>query len=648
MTHEIARLNASLKEAIKHAEDTSTADMNTLHNEMREREIKHIQDLENTIKEVRKEAAITAEKAQSSAILTAISKEKSIATSAIEQLRSELTKKLDERERELIEKSKIEKEQLLESEREKAERTRNEALQAQKQELEQIMTHTLEATEKRLKEEAASALSAQALAASAQQREVLDAERRQARTEFEAAMKVAELKNKELEERTRELENNFNERVSKDVATAEARIVAENQKAMQQLQRETRSIVQRAEQERDDYQAMFVKENKHRKVLHNKILDLQGNIRVFCRVRPMVEVERKSGEGIEVTEFPTEEDLIIQKDPSSKAKYEFDRVFAPGSSQGIVFENVKPTCLSVLDGYNVCIFAYGQTGSGKTFTMEGYGDEKGISPRAINEIFDLIGSMTLEWSYQVNFSMLEIYNENIRDLLDSTENAQKERLDIRQTAEGNVVPGLTEVQVFSADQVLGLMADGQRNRAVGGHNMNALSSRSHMILTLSVKGRSLKDGGAQVSSGKLHLIDLAGSERVGKTDATGERLKEAQNINKSLSSLGDVIAALGGKSKGGHVPYRNSKLTFLLQDSLGGNSKVLMFVNISPVAYNASESICSLNFASRCRNTELGQAKKNVETRRQSTAVTGMTGAPVSDSPSMSKRVGSTANLRGR
>lgn len=208
-----------------------------------------------------------------------------------------------------------------------------------------------------------------------------------------------------------------------------------------------------------------------------------------------------------------------------------------------------------------------------------------------------------DWTYTFKFSMLEIYNETIRDLLGE----QGEKLEIRQTERGNSVPGLTEVDVSSTEEVLRLMETGQSNRAVGAHDMNEHSSRSHSILTIQVVGVNKHD--ESQSFGKLHLIDLAGSERVSKTDATGERLKEAQNINRSLSALGDVINALCSR-KTGHIPYRNSKLTFLLQDSLGGNSKVMMFVNISPAVYNLSETVCSLNFAARCRNVELGVAKR--------------------------------------
>eukprot|EP01039_Chlorochromonas_danica_P008825 gene8825-9728_t len=360
----------------------------------------------------------------------------------------------------------------------------------------------------------------------------------------------------------------------------------ERETALAALRKELEDSIAKAYAERDEHLANYTKERRMRKTIHNKLLELQGNIRVICRVRPVLEVERRSGESVDVTEIMNDEELVIHRDSQTKAKYEYDRVLGQASSQDEVFEVVQPLCVSVLDGFNVCIFAYGQTGSGKTYTMEGYGDQVGVSPRALAELFRQVNELAESWTYTLTLSMLEIYNETIRDLLDTGKSGVKDKLEIRQTPEGNTVPGLTEVTITNMEQVSQLMSLGKENRAVG---------------------RNLIDG--STTFGKLHLIDLAGSERVSKTDATGERLKEAQNINKSLLALGDVINALGNK-KALHVPYRNSKLTFLLQDSLGGNSKVLTFVNISPASYNLGETICSLNFASRCRATELGQAKR--------------------------------------
>eukprot|EP00605_Chrysophyceae_sp_TOSAG23-4_P000693 GSChrysophyteH1.ASY1.ANO1.777.1 assembled CDS len=323
-----------------------------------------------------------------------------------------------------------------------------------------------------------------------------------------------------------------------------------------------------------------------RKKIHNKLLELQGNIRVICRVRPEVNI----------TEITNDQDIFISRDEGNqRTKYEYDKIFADKSNQSEVFDSVKPLCKSVLDGYNVCIFAYGQTGSGKTFTMDGTDDNPGITPRALrmlmNEARNSTDSNESDWQYKLQLSVVEIYNEAILDLLVNNNNVG---------ANGEM-----------ADEIQSILNTARKNRAVGAHDLNEHSSRSHCILTVYANGTNRTDG--RSSYAKMHLIDLAGSERVSKTDATGDRLKEAQNINKSLSALGDVIAALGGK-KGTHVPFRNSKLTHLLQDSLGGNSKVLMFVNISPAVYNESETVCSLTFATRCRNVELGQARKRIST----------------------------------
>ena len=447
--------------------------------------------------------------------------------------------------------------------------------------------------------------------------------------------------------------DNIEETNRQKTETAIAAFRAESEEKLAQavadVRREMQVLVDDAVAAREEYLELYTKENKARKAIHNKLMEIQGNIRVICRVRPVLEVERKQAKGgdVNATEILSEEDIVVHRDSSTKNRFEFDRVFPPDSTQSSVFAAVQPLITSVMDGYNVCIFAYGQTGSGKTFTMEGYDGNKGVSPRAIDELFMSIRDASDNWTYTVRFSMLEIYNESIRDLLVEPTSigggkfAELAKLDIRQTANGNVVAGLTEMDVSEPEEVMDLMNRGQRNRAVGAHDMNEHSSRSHSILTLTVRGENNKDGAA--TFGKLHLIDLAGSERVGKTDATGERLKEAQNINRSLSALGDVINSLGNK-KSSHVPYRNSKLTFLLQDSLGGNSKVLMFVNISPAVYNVGESICSLNFAFRCRSVELGQAKRQVGNGNVSSAAT--TPSKASSSTTVRRSAIGTSALR--
>ncbi|KAG5188268.1 P-loop containing nucleoside triphosphate hydrolase protein [Tribonema minus] len=336
-------------------------------------------------------------------------------------------------------------------------------------------------------------------------------------------------------------------------------------------------------------------------------MDLQGNIRVLARVRPVLEVERNSGQGTDVTEFPTEVELLVKRDEATRSAFEFDRVFPPSSTQEQVFEGVHPLIVSVLDGFDVAIFAYGQTGSGKTFTMEGDAANPGVNTRAMQTLFELGRQRSNDINYTFTLSVLEIYNESIYDLLSDSATTKGERgrgLDIRQGAAGIIVPGLAAVEVDSMEMVTAQLEQANKARAVGSHDMNEHSSRSHMIVCIHVNGVNAHNGAA--TRAKLNLIDLAGSERVGKTDASGDRLKEAQNINRSLSALGDVIAALATRSKGSHIPFRNSKLTYLLQDCLSGGGKTLMFCNVSPAAYNLGETICSLNFAARCRAVELG------------------------------------------
>ena len=313
---------------------------------------------------------------------------------------------------------------------------------------------------------------------------------------------------------------------------------------------------------------------------------------------------------MDVTSFP-DKDVICLAHSTMRQEFEFEHVFQPDCSQEEVFVQTCPLVVSVLDGYNVCIFAYGQTGSGKTFTMDGPSHDPGVNQRSLMELFRLRDERASTMSYTFHISMLEVYNEQVIDLLDEGSGSPETRttLDVRMGKNGTFVAGLVEVEVMSMEDVNELLSLGVANRSVGAHNVNEHSSRSHLVFSVRVEGQNRSTGTATQAT--LHLIDLAGSERLSKTDATGTRLKEAQHINKSLSALGDVVAALGNKNNR-HVPYRNSKLTYLLQNSLSGNSKVLMIVNCSPVLSNLGESVCSLNFASRCRAVALGQAQVNV------------------------------------
>lgn len=368
------------------------------------------------------------------------------------------------------------------------------------------------------------------------------------------------------------------------------------------------------EREYKDLKFKYAKVAKERKDLYNKVIELKGNIRVFCRCRPLNSEEIEGGASMAVDfESAKDGDLTVKSSHGSfKKVFKFDSVFSPEDNQETVFEKTSPLVVSVLDGYNVCIFAYGQTGTGKTFTMEGTEEARGVNYRTLEELFRVIRERQGIFKYELTVSVLEVYNEQIHDLLlqESQPGVAAKRLEVRQVAEGeHHVPGLVEAHVSNMSEVWEVLQTGSKARAVGATNANEHSSRSHCIHCVMVKGENLVNG--EFTRSKLWLVDLSGSERVAKTDAQGERLKEAQNINKSLSALGDVISALATKSP--HIPFRNSKLTHLLQDSLGGDSKTLMFVQISPNENDVGETLCSLNFASRVRGIELGPAKKQVD-----------------------------------
>lgn len=340
------------------------------------------------------------------------------------------------------------------------------------------------------------------------------------------------------------------------------------------------------------------------------------NVRVVVRCRPMNEKEVASGCGLSVN-VDESRGIITVKNPGARKgeppkHFTYDRVFGLDAKQVDVYNDAaRPIVNCVLEGYNGTIFAYGQTGTGKTFTMEGVRtvpELRGIIPNSFAHIFGRIAKMDGDIRFLVRVSYLEIYNENVRDLLGKDQNAKlevKERPDI-----GVYVKDLSSYVMNNADDLDRTMTLGNKNRSVGATNMNERSSRSHAIFSITVEcSEKGPDGQHHVRMGKLHLVDLAGSERQAKTGATGQRLKEATQINLSLSTLGNVISALvDGKST--HIPYRNSKLTRLLQDSLGGNSKTVMIANIGPADYNFDETISTLRYANRAKNIK-NKAKIN-------------------------------------
>nr|AEB71794.1 kinesin-like motor protein [Andrias davidianus] len=361
-----------------------------------------------------------------------------------------------------------------------------------------------------------------------------------------------------------------------------------------------------------------------RRRLHNIIQELKGNIRVFCRVRPLLKSEDSFC--MDHIHFPQQDNksVVLSKTEEShtgrerkeahKYDFTFDRVFSPESCQDEVFHEISLLVQSALDGYHVCIFAYGQTGSGKTYTMEGPDDvdseTMGMIPRAVRQVFESAEELTAKgWHYTFTANFLEIYNETIRDLLVSKpeKNVEYEIKRVSPTSDELHVTNLRYVSVSSEQEVHKLLRTAKTNRSVAKTILNDRSSRSHSVFQLKIEGRNETRDVKTLST--LSLIDLAGSERLDKSLSKGDRLRETQAINTSLSNLGLVITSLSNKDS--HIPYRNSKLTYLLQNSLGGNSKVLMFVNVSPLDENFSESLNSLRFASKVNECVIGTAQAN-------------------------------------
>ena len=323
-------------------------------------------------------------------------------------------------------------------------------------------------------------------------------------------------------------------------------------------------------------------------------------VKVAVRVRPMNKHEKEQNSTLCVEVDPSNCTVSVTSSKSIKT-FPFDYVYGMDSTQREVYDQVAfPIVDSIFQGYNGTVFAYGQTGCGKTFTMMGIVDDpnlKGIVPNAFSHIFGYIKTEGESKRFLVRCSFVEIYNEEVRDLLG--DNSKK--LDIRENPKkGTFIKDLNYVTIKDTDDTEKCLNKGNKNRHVGHTSMNDQSSRSHSLFTvyLEIEEKG-EDGNGRIKSGKLNLVDLAGSERVGKTNATGQTFDEGKKINLSLTALGNVIDALSSNRK--HIPYKDSKLTRLLADSLGGNTKTVMFANVSPASYNYDETLGTLRYASRAK-----------------------------------------------
>jgi len=365
-----------------------------------------------------------------------------------------------------------------------------------------------------------------------------------------------------------------------------------------------------------------------RRRLHNTIQDIKGAIRVFCRVRPLNKREKDLGDA-QITQAVDSMTLKVDDVEKKGASHDFsfDAVFMPGTQEE-VFNEAQDLVQSALDGYNVTIFAYGQTGAGKTFTMYGAPNNEGTAPRTIQELFRLMDLDNEQFTYTVMGSMMELYRNDLIDLLAKHKDAKCPKKSTASTSStgslgahkppkpsvhvdkaGTVqVEHVLEEQCQSAEELSDLLERGNRQRTVAATAMNSESSRSHLIFVIKIV-RVCRETGQQ-TRGKILMCDLAGSERLKKSEVTGDMQKEAIEINKSLTSLGDVIEGLTKGHK--HVPYRNHTLTQLMQDALGGSSKTLMFVNCSPAHSNADETIMALKYATRAKTVTNDAKRKTI------------------------------------
>ncbi|XP_054947209.1 kinesin-like protein KIFC2 isoform X3 [Physeter macrocephalus] len=358
-----------------------------------------------------------------------------------------------------------------------------------------------------------------------------------------------------------------------------------------------------------------------------RLLELKGNIRVLCRLRPGTPSNLVSLE-------PGPGGTVTTRYRGHRRRFRLDWVFPPHASQEEVFRELESAVLSCLGGYSVCIFTYGQTGTGKTYSMEGPPEDPGIAPRALQSLFREMGT---GGQHHVTLSMVEIYNEAVRDLLAP---GPPQRLAVRQgpAGEGGIqVAGLTHWDVPNLESLHQMLNLGRSNRATAATAMNQHSSRSHALVTLTLRTASPSSGPG--TAGTLHLVDLAGSERAWKAGAAGtshedrdgaQRLREARTINRSLLALGGVMAAL--RARRPHVPFRDSQLTRLLQPALGPGATAVLLLQVSTRPEDLGETVCSLKFAERVGRVELGPARPR-RAPRSGTPSSLSTDTPLSGTP---------------
>ncbi|KAK9451845.1 P-loop containing nucleoside triphosphate hydrolase protein [Limtongia smithiae] len=335
----------------------------------------------------------------------------------------------------------------------------------------------------------------------------------------------------------------------------------------------------------------------------------ETNIQVVVRCRGRNDREIRENSGVIVASAPSRKEVTVQTGPlaHSNKTYSFDHVFGPEADQAMVYDEVvAPILEEALAGYNCTIFAYGQTGTGKTYTMSGdvsenfgiFANHAGIIPRVLYRLF--LALETEQSEYSVKCSFIELYNEELRDLI-SKEDDKKVKIFEDSSKKGIIIQGMEESFIKTAAEGLKILQDGSIKRQVAATKCNDLSSRSHSVFTVTVHVKEMTGGGEEfVRIGKLNLVDLAGSENISRSGAENKRAREAGMINQSLLTLGRVINALVDRSS--HIPYRESKLTRLLQDSLGGRTKTCIIATISPAKMNLEETISTLDYASRAKN----------------------------------------------